>query len=55
MVRRPFLEQVQAVADGGDPVGVSFDPGEAPVSLRAGNYVVTSGDEYLATEYSYVD
>jgi nitrite reductase/ring-hydroxylating ferredoxin subunit len=55
MVRRQFLEQVRVVADGGDPVGVSFDPDVAPVSLRAGNYVVTSGDESLAAEYSFVE
>ena len=55
MVRRQFLEQVRVVAEGGDPVGVSFDPGEPPVPLRAGNYVVTPGDESFATEYSYVD
>ena len=55
MVRRHHLEQVQVVASGGDPVGVSFEPDEPPVSLRAGNYVVAPGDESLATEYSYVD
>lgn len=55
MVRRQFLEQVRVVADGGDPVGVGFDPDEPPVSLQAGNYVVTPGDESLATEYSFVD
>ena len=54
MVRRQFLEQVQIVAEGGDPVGVSFDPDEAPVALRAGNYVVEPGDAALASEYSYV-
>ena len=43
------------MADGGDPVGVSFDPDEPPVSLRAGNYIVAPGDESLATEYSFVD
>ena len=54
MVRRQFLEQVRVVASGGDPVGVSFDPDEPPVSLRAGNYVVGSDDEALPAEYSYV-
>ena len=34
---------------------MSFDPDEAPVSLRAGNYVVRPGDGSLATEYSFVD
>ncbi|MCE2513304.1 MAG: hypothetical protein J4F50_12330 [Acidimicrobiia bacterium] len=54
MVRRQFLDQVRVVASGGDPVGVSFDPDEPPVSLRAGNYVVGPDDETLPTEYSYV-
>ena len=55
MVRRQFLEQIRVVASGGDPVGVSFDPDEPPVPLRAGNYVMTPGDESLATEYSFVE
>ena len=42
MVRRQFKDQVQVVADGGDPIGVSFDENDAPVSLIAGNYVVDS-------------
>ncbi len=40
MVRRQFKEQVQIVADGGDPVGVAFDPDDAVVSVIAGNYIV---------------
>ncbi len=40
MVRRQFKEQVQVVADGGDPIGVSFEEDEAKVSLIAGNYMV---------------
>jgi hypothetical protein len=40
MVRRQFKQQVQAVADGGDPVGVTFDEACAVVSLGAGNYVL---------------
>ena len=55
MVRRQFLEQVAVVAEGGDPVGVSFDPDEPLVPLRAGNYVVKPGDETLASEYSYAE
>ena len=54
MVRRQFLEQVRVVASGGDPVGVSFDPDERPVSLQAGNYVVGPGDAALPAERSYV-
>ena len=55
MVRRQFLEQVRVVASGGDPVGVSFDRDESPVSLQAGNYVMTRGDDSLAAEYSFVE
>jgi nitrite reductase/ring-hydroxylating ferredoxin subunit len=40
MVRRQFKEQVRIVAEGGDPVGVSFDPADAVVSVIAGNYIV---------------
>ncbi len=42
MVRRQFKQQVQVVADGGDPVGVDFDEASAPVALTAGNYVLPS-------------
>lgn len=48
MVRRQFKEQVRVVADGGDPVGVSFDPADAAVSVIAGNYIV-GPDTDLAT------
>ena len=44
MVRRQFVEQVEVVASGGDPVGVSFDPDEAPVQLIAGNYILNEGE-----------
>lgn len=40
MVRRQFKQQVQAVADGGDPVGVTFDEACAVLSVSAGNYVL---------------
>jgi nitrite reductase/ring-hydroxylating ferredoxin subunit len=40
MVRRQFKEQVQIVADGGDPVGVSFTDGVE--SVIAGNYIIGS-------------
>jgi len=39
LVRRQFKEQAQIVADGGDPVGVSFDPDAPPIELFAGNYI----------------
>lgn len=40
MVRRQFKEQVQIVADGGDPVGVRFDPADDRYTVVAGNYIV---------------
>jgi nitrite reductase/ring-hydroxylating ferredoxin subunit len=40
MVRRQFKEQVQRVADGLDPVGVSFDESQRPGAIIAGNYIV---------------
>ncbi len=49
LVRRQFKEQVRIVAEGGDPIGVTFadDPSDAPdssdtesVSLIAGNYII---------------
>jgi hypothetical protein len=42
MVRRQFKEQVQIVAEGGDPIGVEFDEGKALVSVVGGNYIVAS-------------
>ena len=40
MVRRQFKEQVRRVAEGLDPVGVTFDESEALQTVVAGNYVV---------------
>jgi len=40
MVRRQFKQQVQVVADGGDPAGVEFDEAHALVSIEAGNYIL---------------
>ena len=40
MVRRLFKEQVRAVADGEDPVGVAFDEADALHTVVAGNYIV---------------
>lgn len=48
MVRRQFKQQVQVVAEGGDPVGVSFDEADALRSVVAGNYVIDA-DTDLAT------
>jgi phenylpropionate dioxygenase-like ring-hydroxylating dioxygenase large terminal subunit len=40
MVRRQFREQLAVMAAGGQPIGVSFDPAEAVVTVEAGNYIV---------------
>lgn len=39
MVRRMLQQQLDVVAAGRDPVGVSFDPDAAPVMFEAGNYI----------------
>jgi phenylpropionate dioxygenase-like ring-hydroxylating dioxygenase large terminal subunit len=39
MLQRKLLEkQIEVVAQGGDPVGVSFDPAQALVKVRSGNF-----------------
>ncbi len=40
MVRRLWKEQLRVIADGGHPIGVSFDPGEPPRTVIAGNYLI---------------
>jgi hypothetical protein len=40
MLRRLLQAQLQAVADGRDPAGVSFDPETPPVVFTAGNWLV---------------
>ena len=37
LLRRLLMRQVEEVAAGKDPVGVSFDPTEPPVALEAAN------------------
>jgi hypothetical protein len=39
MVRRMLGDQLDALAAGRDPIGISFDPGAPPVAFEAGNYV----------------
>jgi phenylpropionate dioxygenase-like ring-hydroxylating dioxygenase large terminal subunit len=39
MVRRMLADQLDALAAGRDPIGVSFDPDAAPVEFEAGNYI----------------
>ena len=38
MQRRLLMQQMEIVAKGGDPVGVSFDPANALVKIRSGNF-----------------
>jgi phenylpropionate dioxygenase-like ring-hydroxylating dioxygenase large terminal subunit len=40
MLRRLLEREVKAVAEGRDPVGVSFDPDAAPVVFEAGQHIV---------------
>jgi hypothetical protein len=39
MVRRLIRQQLDALAAGNDPVGVSFDPDAEPIVFEAGNYI----------------
>jgi hypothetical protein len=40
MVRRQFKQEVQIVAEGGDPSSVEFDDADALVEIGAGNYIL---------------
>jgi phenylpropionate dioxygenase-like ring-hydroxylating dioxygenase large terminal subunit len=42
MLRRLIQRQLDAMAAGDDPVGVSYDPAAAPVTFEAGNYIKTA-------------
>jgi nitrite reductase/ring-hydroxylating ferredoxin subunit len=37
-LRRMLLEQIKVVQEGGDPLGVTFDPSKAVVKVQAGNF-----------------
>jgi hypothetical protein len=39
MIRRMLGDQLEALAAGRDPIGVSFDPAAPPVTFEAGNYI----------------
>jgi hypothetical protein len=39
MIRRMLGDQLEAVAAGRDPIGVSFDPDAGPVRFEAGNFI----------------
>jgi phenylpropionate dioxygenase-like ring-hydroxylating dioxygenase large terminal subunit len=44
MLRRLLQRQIDAVAAGRDPAGVSFDPKSPPVVFEAGNYIMSRTD-----------
>jgi hypothetical protein len=48
MLRRLLQRQLDAIAKGGDPLGVSFDASAPPIKFDAGNYVVDKTDERVA-------
>ena len=39
MLRRMLQQQLDALAEGEDPIGVSFDSAAPPVEFEAGNYI----------------
>ncbi|MEH2527397.1 hypothetical protein V1288_005306 [Bradyrhizobium sp. AZCC 2176] len=39
MIRRMLSDQLEAIAAGRDPIGVSFDSNAAPVEFEAGNFI----------------
>jgi len=44
MLRRLLQHQLDAIAGGGDPAGISFDAAAAPVKFEAGNYIMARND-----------
>jgi hypothetical protein len=44
MLRRLLQRQLDALAAGRDPAGVSFDPAAPPVVFEAGNYILERND-----------
>jgi hypothetical protein len=42
MQRRILAQQIEIVAKGGDPLGVTFDPEQALVKVRSGNFYRTA-------------
>ena len=39
MIRRMLQQQLDALANGENPIGVSFDSAAPPVEFEAGNYI----------------
>ena len=48
MLRRLLQRQLEAVAAGRDPAGVSFDPAAPAVMFDAGNYILDPSDAKAA-------
>ena len=48
MLRRLLQRQLDAIAAGNDPAGVSFDSRTRPVVFEAGNYIVERADPRAA-------
>jgi nitrite reductase/ring-hydroxylating ferredoxin subunit len=42
LVRRVLRQQLDALAEGRDPIGVCFDPGTPPITFEAGNFLHAS-------------
>jgi hypothetical protein len=45
MQRRTLERQIEIVKQGGDPMGVSFDPAKATVTVRSGNFYKSQAAE----------
>src|SRR6185312_5805779 len=48
MLRRFLQRQLDTIAAGGDPAGVTFDPKTPPVKFEAGNYIMQRSDAKVA-------
>jgi phenylpropionate dioxygenase-like ring-hydroxylating dioxygenase large terminal subunit len=48
MLRRLLQRQLEALTEGHDPAGVSFDPAAPPVVFEAGNYIMARDDAKVA-------
>lgn len=45
LLRRMMRQQIQIVADGGDPLGVHYDPAQALVHVRSGNFYTRAPED----------
>jgi hypothetical protein len=39
LLRRLIRQQIRVVQEGGDPIGVNFDPAKAIIEVGSGNYI----------------